>query len=116
MKQPSLRSLRKKARDLFSKWVRQKEKGVCYTCGTRHEWKETDCGHFYHRDSLDFSEEGNHCQCTRCNRFLHGNTAKYAEHLVRDYGPDIIKELIRLGDNVRKFKQQELLDLIEKYK
>jgi len=112
----TLKSLRKKAWTIFSRWVRTKEKGVCFTCGKRFEISETDAGHFVHRDCLDFDERNIHCQCSRCNRYLHGNLTKYAEHLIKKYGPDIIKELNHLGSKVKKFSRKELEDIINKYK
>jgi len=111
----TLRKLHKKAWKVFSLWVRKRDKGVCFTCRTKHPIGETNAGHFVHRDCLDFDERNINCQCVRCNMFLHGNGPKYAEHLIKKYGPEIIKELNRLGDKVRKFKQQELLDIIKKY-
>ncbi|WP_204466220.1 hypothetical protein, partial [Bifidobacterium pullorum] len=42
----SRKYLHKKAWDLFSKYVRQKENGVCFTCKKRDNWKNMQAGHF----------------------------------------------------------------------
>jgi hypothetical protein len=112
----TLRKLHKKAWKVFSLWIRKRDKGVCYTCGRRFPIGELNAGHFIHKDCLDFDERNIHAQCVYCNFRLHGNLTKYAEHLIKQYGADIIGILNRLGDKVRKFKQQELLNIIEKYK
>jgi hypothetical protein len=96
-------------------WVRKRDKGVCFTCGKRFDIKECNAGHFVHKDCLDFDERNINCQCVRCNFRLHGNTTKYAEHLIKKYGSGTIKELNRLGDKIRIFKKKELEDIIKKY-
>jgi len=115
-RQPSYKTLRKKAWDTFSLWVRKRDKGVCFTCGVRKHWKKMHAGHFIHRDCLDFNEKAINCQCVRCNMHLHGNLAIYAYNLAQKYGPAVIDELVLLSKKSRKFTRQELEDIIEKYK
>ena len=116
IKHISLKSLRKKARKLFSEYIRRSEKGICFTCGRHHKWQETDCGHYIHKDCLDFDEIGNHCQCTFCNRFKHGQLGIYAERLIAEYGEEAIVELRQRANKIKKFSQMELEELIISYK
>jgi len=111
-----LKGLHKKARKLFSEYVRRSEKGICYTCGRRHPWKETDCGHYIHKDCLDFDVIGNHCQCTHCNRFMHGNLGVYGERLIAEYGELAVADLRARSKKIKKFSQIELEELISTYK
>jgi len=116
VKAVSMKVRHKKAWDLQSMYIRQKEKGKCFTCGNTKEWKYQQAGHFVHGKNMDFVEENIHCQCARCNKWLSGNLVKYAVHLERKYGPGIIQKLKREGDQIKKYKVKELNDIIEKYK
>ena len=115
IKEKSITKLRKKAWKVFSKWVRESEHGVCYTCGVKKDVKEMHAGHFVHRDSMDFDERNVHCQCKRCNCFLNGNLINYAIKLERIYGHGIIEELKKKGDQIKRWKVKELEDIMEKY-
>jgi hypothetical protein len=110
------KSLRKKAWDLQSKYIRQAEKGICYTCGVHHEWKEMQAGHYIHKDCLDFDNVNIHCQCVRCNKHLHGNSGVYAERLIAEYGEEAVAELRNRAEIIKKFSVIELEDLIYYYK
>jgi hypothetical protein len=116
IKHISLKTLRKKAWDLQSKYIRQSERGICFTCGVHKDWKEMDCGHYIHRDSLDYNPINNHCQCTYCNRFLHGNLGVYAERLINEYGESVIAELREESRKIKKFGVDELNEIISTYK
>ncbi len=117
MKELTTKFLRKKLwTKYFSPYIRQKEKGVCFTCLTQKPWKEMQAGHFVHQDCLDFNEENVRCQCPRCNKWLSGNLIIYAIKLEKKYGYGIVQKLKALGDKSKHWKIQELLDLIETYK
>lgn len=111
--------LKKKLDELVSQYVRRRDKGICYTCGAKNPWKETDAGHYIKRSCwrLRFAKRNVHCQCTKCNTFLRGNMDKYAVHLEEDYGTGILQEFNRLKDMpVKIWKIKELEDLIIYYK
>ena len=110
-----LKTLRKKAWDLQSKHIRKESDGVCFTCGRRGEWKEMDCGHFIHKDSMDFDDKALRAQCVRCNRWLHGNLGNFANKLIKIYGPGIVDELNIKANKVRKYTRYELEKIIKKY-
>ncbi len=116
IKHLSLKSLRKRTWKLESEYVRCYEQGICFTCGRKKPWKEQDLGHYIHRDCLDFDEINNHCQCTYCNRFLHGNLGVYAECLIAEYGEEAIIRLRQRANQVKKFTVTELENLILDYK
>lgn len=116
----SLKSLHKKAWGVWSKWIRQKDADwqgntCCFTCSVTKPYKEMDAGHFYH-GVLDFEEKNIHPQCTKCNRFLHGNLAEYARRLVDVYGPGVLKELkAMIGRRGNRYSTAELQEIIERY-
>ena len=111
------KGLRKRAWDIFSKWVRFiRDKGRCYTCGAVNDPRECDAGHYKHSDALDFNEMNVHCQCIRCNRYLYGNSKSYRERLVRDYGEDKVLELEFKAKQCYKYLIEEFEAVIKKYK
>lgn len=110
--------LRAKAWKVWSK-KRRKEAAdsrgyvACVTCGSIHHWKEIELGHFVH-GKLDFLKENTNPQCTRCNKFLHGNLGVYAVFLDKTYGQGTAERLIALGrkEKPRPYERQELIDII----
>ncbi len=115
IKHISLKSLIKRAWKLQSEYIRRIENGICFCCGIRKPWKQMDTGHYIHKDCLDFDLVNLHCQCSRCNRFLHGNLGVYAERLISEYGEEAIIALRQRANQVKKFTISELKDLINKY-
>ena len=113
----SLSYLKKKLDGVFSEYIRQRDKGVCFTCGIIKSWKEQQNGHYVSRshNSLRYDERNCHCQCLPCNVFKHGNMDVYALKLVEKYGADILKELNNEKRKIKQFSAQELKDLIAKY-
>lgn len=104
----------------FSMYIRQRDKGVCFTCGKRDEWKNTDAGHYIPKSvggaNLYFNEKNVHAQCTGCNRFRHGNLSQYALRLQEKYGPNILIWLEAYRKGAAKYDSRELTLLINHYK
>ena len=102
----------------FSQYVRQLEKGICFTCHKKKPWKEMDAGHFRHRSLFTFFLEiGVHCQCTYCNRFLHGNLGIYAVELDKKYGQGTAEKLIKESNKYRgAYTKKELKRIAEVYR
>ena len=90
----SAKTWKKKAWVKFSEWVRRKADGVCFTCRVKNRWQDCDAGHFRH-DRLDFDTRNVHCQCQKCNRFLHGNLGNYALALAEEIGLEGVNQLNR---------------------
>lgn len=88
----SAKTWKRKAWEKFSQWIRQKAKGVCFTCGVVNRWQDCDAGHFRH-DRLDFDTRNVHCQCQKCNRYLHGNLANYTLALIEEIGLEGVNQL-----------------------
>ena len=117
MKKQSLKGLKSKAWKLFSLYIRQRDDGVCYTCGIKQDFRSTHAGHFIHgkKYPLSYFDERNvNCQCPRCNRFLSGNLTVYAQRLVKQYGPQILDELHAEKNTIRPGREF-YESIIEKY-
>jgi len=112
-----IKKLKKKAWDLCSKYVRQRDLGRCITCGDIRDWKEQNAGHFMHGSTtpIYLDERNVNCQCVKCNKWLGGNLDVYAMVLIRKYGRGIIEKLVQQKYIIKKFKVGELQEIIDKY-
>lgn len=103
------KKLHKKLWNIFSIYIRLRDKGVCFTCSTRKwdeelgEWtiKGFNAGHFRH-GVLDFDEQNIHCQCIRCNHHLSGNGVEYARRLTKQIGLKAVEALHNRADRAMR--------------
>ena len=95
---------KKEADYWFSKYIRQRDKGQCYTCKNKNEPKKMQNGHFVPRQYLltRYDEINNHCQCYACNILYGGQPDTYALNLERDYGKGIIEKLNAKRNEIKK--------------
>lgn len=112
-----LPKLKKKAQDIFNKWIRNRDREErCISCNGPVE----QAGHYFssgHYSALTFQELNVNGQCVRCNMFLSGNLIQYRMGLVRKYGEKIVKELEKQSDvRTYKWSRTELEEIIIKYK
>lgn len=111
MRSPILRkNLKKKSTALlkrilwkvFSKYVRQRDKGICFTCGAFAQGANYHAGHFIPKGAgglaLYFHEDNVHGQCAKCNLFLQGNQYEYGKKL----GEQKVHELYKLKQQITK--------------
>ena len=89
-------------------------KGRCITC---KQPADLEAGHFIPRQhaSVRWDERNVHGQCSRCNRWLHGDQAEYYIALVKKYGQPTVDELMKLKHVTKKYTISELQALLEKY-
>ena len=115
IQQKSLKKrLHNKAWKLFSSYIRQRDKGICFTCGVKKHWKEMHAGHFKH-GRLDFDPMNVHCQCPGCNTYKHGNLGEYGVRLVKKYGLRRVQDLILRANTHLGYSIEELEGIIRKY-
>jgi DNA-directed RNA polymerase subunit N (RpoN/RPB10) len=114
-------STKKKAWDEFSKYIRRRDStyiGIeCYTCGKYITFETAQAGHFQpgrHKIFL-FDERQVHAQCFQCNGPLKGNWPKYYEHMIRDYGQEVVNEMIAQKYTNDQWKVFELEEIYRKY-
>lgn len=114
--------LKDKADNVFSKWIRKRDKNTCYTCGKviseeKQQEGDSQCGHYEPRThtSTRYNEKNCHCQDRYCNVFMDGNKTVYALNLVRQYGVDILEELHREKHKTVKCDRLFLEGIIKKY-
>jgi hypothetical protein len=118
------RELMRKAWKLQSRAVRMAaadENGMvrCYTFDEEHKeekipWQEAQLGHFRH-DQLDFDLDRNlRIQCTRCNKWNHGELDIYSANLVKE-GIDIVKLELDANTFGNGYDIKTLKEIISKY-
>lgn len=99
---PTVSKMKKKLWKVFSVFIKQRDKGICYTCGAFCEGKNAHCGHFIPKSvgglALYFHEDNNHLQCARCNIWLSGNQYIYGQKL----GKKKVKELYKIKEKITK--------------
>lgn len=103
---------------VFSRYIRQRDNGQCFTCSKRDHWKNMQNGHFVPRQylSLRFDERNCNCQCYACNMLYNGQPSLYAVNLKRKYGESIIEELESVRLKETKLDSLWYVDKIEHYK
>lgn len=116
-KSVTLPKLLQKAQTTFNKWIRNRDKDLgCISCGA----EVTEAGHYFsqgHYSSLRFNNINTNGQCTRCNRFLHGNLINYRKGLIKRYGHAKVERLELNADlrKVKKWSRPELEQVIKVY-
>ncbi len=113
----SLKSLKNKADQLFSRFIRERDRHTCYTCGKVIQANESQNGHYISRKYLfyRYDERNCHCQCVGCNVFGKGNMTVYSLKMLENYKyaflVEIEKNKNRYVGNTREFLSQ----IIQKY-
>lgn len=111
--------LKKELWKIFSQYIRLRDKGCCFTCGKKREWKMMHAGHYIPKsicgEILYFSEKNVNCQCAGCNTFKHGNLIYYALQLRQKYGDNILEELQEIKKEGKILSSLDFLKMIKEY-
>lgn len=94
--------LKKELWKWFSKYIRQRDKGICFICGRRAEGSGYHASHFIPKSvgglALYFHEENVRGCCYNCNINLGGNLYLYGKKL----GEEKCNELYELKKQITK--------------
>src|SRR3990167_1249047 len=89
--------LKRKLWSLLSKYIRVRDKGICFTCERRAEGSGYHAGHCIPKSIcgkvLEFNYKNLAGQCYHCNINCGGNGAIFAAKLQEKFGRDIISLL-----------------------
>jgi hypothetical protein len=95
VKKKTLARWKKELDTVFSKYIRYRDDGQCFTCPKKDDPKRMQCGHFVPRQYLTvrYDEKNCNCQCYACNMLYGGQGATYAVRLAQKYGEDTVRAL-----------------------
>lgn len=120
-KEKSKPQLTKALDAVFSRYIRllYSEDGYvsCVTCGKTDEIKNMQNGHYVSRRFYSTRWDIDNCrpQCYSCNIGLAGNYASYSLFMIKEYGQDILQELIDRSKVPYTMTKIDLIDKIEHY-
>lgn len=122
MRKKSLKTLRKKAWDACSLYVRQfyadhRGKAVCYTCGVTDDWKSMDCGHAIpgRSNSVLFDTDILRNQCKVCNIFKRGQHHIFATKLIKENGLEWWENKLAGSKQIVKYTRTDYEGLAEEF-
>lgn len=94
--------------------VRRRDKR-CVTCGSV---QSLQCSHFYSRRHLAVRFDLRNCNamCAGCNRRHNTDRRPYERYMRKAYGPAVIAELDRLRLSLEKATDEELGEMLQRYK
>ena len=114
-------SLIKKLDSVFSIYIRRKDAvndiAQCVTCGKKDHWSKLQNGHWASRRHYSTRWDERNCsvQCASCNVFRAGEIYLYTKYLCSKYGDNFPEELYIQSQQIRKFTDVELQDMIAHY-
>ena len=96
----SVSRLKRKLWVVFSKYIKERDNYICFTCGRFAEGAGMHSGHFISKSVggmlLYFHEDNVHAQCYNCNINLSGNQYIYGQKL----GEKKVKELYEIKNQI----------------
>jgi len=109
--------LLKKVEKVFNAWIRKRDEGKnCITCENLGD----QAGHYWpvRYSGVRFDEMNVHIQESGCNKWKHGDQARFRMMLVLRHGEEAVKELDEraIRTQFKKWDRNELNEIIEKYK
>jgi len=97
-KAKDVKTLRKKAQELFNKYIRLRDaEDGCISCDKTKDWAgQWHASHFMTvgaNPELRFNEDNAHKSCSVCNNYLSGNLANYRKRLEKKIGLERLEAL-----------------------
>jgi len=105
----------KKLDNIFSLYIRARDKDKCFTCGTK---QNPTCGHLITRSkySVRWDEKNAFCQCASCNLHHEYNSHIFTSAYIKKFGAPAYMALVRLANKSHKFLDSELEALYQHFK
>ena len=101
--------------DLMTSLIVRRRDRRCVTCGSR---RNLQCSHFHSRRHLALRFDLRNCNamCAERNRRHNSDPAPYLAFMLTCHGLEVVEELGRLRDGLRKVSDDELSRLLCEYK
>lgn len=112
-KSKSRKSIVKELDKVFSEYIRLRDR-QCFTCGSK---KDLQCGHLFSRVAFStrWDERNANAQCKSCNLKHEYNPHVYTKKYIETYGFEQYNQVFQEYNKIKKFRDYELLELIEFY-
>jgi hypothetical protein len=112
------------ATEWFSKYIRERDGGVCYTCGVRgrkpseDEGQVMDCGHLITSGKIGtkWDEDNANCQCKPCNNKHEHYPEVYTQKWISEHGQEAYDALVAKAWTVAKFTTAQIREIGEYYR
>lgn len=122
-KSKSLGQLIKTADEVFSEYVRRKDKDdrgfiYCFICGKPVPWRSAHAMHFIdrHQMAVRYDEMNVNAGCYECNVLDDNHKLKYLRVMKFHYGDVAVARLNQRAQSLQKFMPFELEELIADFK
>lgn len=97
---------------VFSRYIRQRDAGVCISCGMKKAYEELQAGHFAPAGGNDielcFDEKNVNGECATCNAAFDGwHLVPMRRNLVMKYGEAVVLDIERRKDQKKAIKWDE---------
>lgn len=101
--------------DRYTSIIVRRRDGKCVTCGSV---QSLQCSHFYSRRYLPTRFDLRNCNamCAACNRRHNRDRKPYERYMRKAYGPAVVAELDGLRMSLGKVTDEELGELLRRYK
>lgn len=101
--------------DKYTSIIVRRRDRRCVTCGAR---RNLQCSHFYSRRYLLIRFDLTNCNamCGRCNKRHNFDPFPYMNFMQEKYGPEAVEELNALRASRRKVTDDELREMLRRYK
>lgn len=119
-KSRDVKTLRRKAQELFNKFIRLRDaEDGCISCDKPKEWDgQWHASHFMTvgaNPELRFNEDNCHKSCSVCNNYLSGNLANYRKRLEKKIGLARL-EALEVKDKPIRLRAEDYHQVIATYK
>lgn len=117
-KQFSRKAVIKRLDDIFSLYVRARDKNICFVCGKRPPEVVMQCGHLITRGSHStrWDDANAHAQCRGCNFSHEHRPEHYTTAYINKWGLAAYENLVFKSKQPSKLKTADLELLIIHYK
>lgn len=112
-KTPRQRAI-KKCDDAFSRYIRARDRGVCYTCESD---QDLQCGHLFTRGRMAtrWDPKAARAQCEACNLLHESEPEHFVEKWIREHSRYEYEKLLRKSRMVVKMSTDDIRTLAQMF-
>jgi len=104
----------KRCDDAFSRFIRRRDGGRCYTCGSEHD---IQCGHLFPRGRFGtrWEPRAARAQCERCNSLHECDPEPYRSKWIGEHGERAYEELERRSWKIARHSVDDIEILAKQF-